>query len=197
MKTEEEDVPDRQRSLRATFNHSWRRLTEHERSVFRQLSVFRGGFTQRAAQVVVGASLHDLQTLVHKSLLSNSKAGRYDVHELMRQFAAEELDHSPDLAAAVRSRHSAYYCSFLHEHDPNWHNARQTETLAVVTAEADNAQAAWNWAVKHNGLAAPASRAIDSWGWYHEWRGRYTDGEVLWKEISRESRGPVQITIGS
>ena len=191
LKTEEEDVPDRQRSLRAAFNHSWRRLTENERSIFRQLSVFRGGFTHQAAQVVVGASLQDLQTLVHKSLLSNSKAGRYDVHELMRQFAAEELDHSPDLAAAVRSRHSAYYCAFLHEHDQDWHNVRQMDTLAVVTAEADNAQTAWRWAVSHNDWPHLLS-AIDSWGWYHEWRGRYTDGEVLWKEISRESRAPVR-----
>ncbi len=182
LKTEEGDVPDRQRSLRAAFNHSWRRLTEHERSVFCQLSVFRGGFTHQAAQEVVGAALQDLQTLVHKSMVSNSKAGRYDVHELMRQFAAEELNHSPDLAAAVRSRHSAYYCAFLHAHDPEWHNARQMNTLALVTAEADNAQTAWRWAVSHNDWPHLLS-AIDSWGWYHEWRGRYRDGGVFWKEI--------------
>ena len=186
LKTEEGDVPDRQRSLRAAFNHSWRRLSDNERSVFCQLSIFRGGFTHQAAQVVVGAALQDLQTLVHKSMLSNIKAGRYDVHELMRQFAAEELDHFPDLAAAVRSRHSAYYCSFLHARIQDWHNARQMNTLALVTAEADNAQTAWGWAVSHSDWPHLLS-AIDSWGWYHEWRGRYTDGRVLWEEVSRKA----------
>ncbi len=46
------DVPERQRSIRAVFDHSWDLLTEREREVFQQLSVFRGGFTRDAAQKI-------------------------------------------------------------------------------------------------------------------------------------------------
>ena len=37
------DLPERQRSLRAVFEHSWSLLTEAERSAMRCFSVFRGG----------------------------------------------------------------------------------------------------------------------------------------------------------
>ena len=41
------DVPERQQSMRAVFDSSWKLLDEGERKVYRQLSVFRGGFGAR------------------------------------------------------------------------------------------------------------------------------------------------------
>ena len=84
-------MPERQRSLRAAFNYAWRLLPEQERTAFQNLSTFRGGFTGQAAEAVAGAARRDLQGLVNKSLLALSADGRYDVHELLRQFAAEKL----------------------------------------------------------------------------------------------------------
>jgi len=49
LETDLRDVPERQRSMRAIFDHSWRLLTEREQKVFQALSVFRGGFTHQAA----------------------------------------------------------------------------------------------------------------------------------------------------
>ena len=45
-------LPARQRSMRATFDHTWKLLDERKRAVFQSLSVFRGAFTRRVAQVV-------------------------------------------------------------------------------------------------------------------------------------------------
>ena len=59
------DVPERQRSIRAVFDWSWRRLSAADRQIFAQLAVFRGGFTAEAAEAVVGASPHALRRLVH------------------------------------------------------------------------------------------------------------------------------------
>ena len=83
-----------------------------------------------------------------------SLEGRYDVHELLRQFAAEKLAAAPEVEAAVRDRHSAYYCNFLSERTDNWHTGRQLETLDAVTGEADNVQRAWLWAVDQRRLSA-------------------------------------------
>ena len=85
------DVPDRQHSLRAAFNYSWRMLPERERHIFQQLSIFRGVFTREAAQAITAASLQDLQGLVNKSMLTVVPEGRYEIHELLRQFGAEML----------------------------------------------------------------------------------------------------------
>lgn len=88
----EEALPTRQRTMRAIFEHSWQLLTRDEQGVFARLSIFRGGCTRPVAQQVTGGSLRELLSLVHKSLLvRDSASGRFTVHELLRQMAAEKL----------------------------------------------------------------------------------------------------------
>ena len=57
LSTEMRDVPERHRSIRAAFDHSWSLINDSEREVFMRLSVFRGGFARDAAYQVAGASL--------------------------------------------------------------------------------------------------------------------------------------------
>jgi predicted ATPase len=91
LATEMHDVPRRQRSIRAVFDHSWNDLSTAEQSSFKQLSVFRGGFNRLGAQEVAGATLRILSALINKSLLTRDDAGRFQIHELVRQYAAEKL----------------------------------------------------------------------------------------------------------
>ena len=86
------DVPLRHRSMTATFDHSWRLLSSNERSILRQLSVFRGGFTREAAHEVTGATVADLAGLADASWLRLGEHGRYQIHELTRQYCAEKLE---------------------------------------------------------------------------------------------------------
>ncbi len=60
LESELRDLPERQRSMRAIFAHSWQMLGEGERKIFMALSIFRGGFTREAGREVAGASLRDL-----------------------------------------------------------------------------------------------------------------------------------------
>ena len=48
LKTEFRDLPARQHSIRAVFETSWDHLVQNERTLFKALSVFRGGFTREA-----------------------------------------------------------------------------------------------------------------------------------------------------
>ncbi|MFN8371604.1 MAG: hypothetical protein U0694_01820 [Anaerolineae bacterium] len=81
-------------------------MTPDEQAVFMKMAVFRGGFTREAAQAVAGASLKTLMTLVNKSLLRrDASSGRYAVHELLRQYAAEQLQQLPDEQRATCDRH--------------------------------------------------------------------------------------------
>jgi predicted ATPase/DNA-binding CsgD family transcriptional regulator/Flp pilus assembly protein TadD len=180
LETDMHDAPERQRSLRAAFNHSWRLLSQQEQAVFARLSVFRGGFERQAAQTVAGASLRDLRSLLHKALLYRAPNGRYEIHELLRQFAAEKLAQAT--TQSVRDRHSAYYCTFLSERTEAWHTAQQLDILRAVTQEADNIRQAWQWALDH-GEWARLARAIDSWGEYHRWRGLLSDLDALCQAI--------------
>ena len=69
LETELQDLPERQRGMHSVFNHSWRLLSDQEQKILAALSVFRGGFTQEAAQKMAGASLRDLMALIEKSML--------------------------------------------------------------------------------------------------------------------------------
>jgi predicted ATPase len=141
------DAPARQRSMRAVFDYTWRLLGEREQALLAAISVFRGGFTQDAARAVAGASLRDLVTLVNRSLLNRTREGRYEIHELLRQYAAERLEVDPERAERARDAHCAFYASYLASRgDAIDRFGVQREVLL----EMDNVRAAWRWAVQRD-----------------------------------------------
>jgi DNA-binding SARP family transcriptional activator len=174
------DLPERQRSLRAVFEHSWTLLRPQEQAIFQQLSIFRGSFSREAAQAVTGATLTDLLALVNKFLLHRPPTGRYEVHELLRQFAAEKLARSPAVEETAHRRHSAFYVAFLGQREADLKGARQKETLAEIEAEGENIRAAWDWAVEQRQIE-PLDQALNGLGYFYEWRGRYPEGETAYR----------------
>src|SRR6266545_5842551 len=137
------DVPERHRSARAVFEHSWELLTTEEQALFKQLSVFRGGFTFQAAEHIAGATLGTLARLVDKSLLRAERDGRYDMHELLRQFAAEKLDADAGAEERTRERHSAFYLAWLQRKEPELKGRQQLHALDEVEREFENVRGAW------------------------------------------------------
>ena len=165
------DVPERHRSMRAVFDHSWTLLTEDQRDVFSKLSVFRGGFQRAAAQEVAGASLSTLSALLGKSFIYQLPSGRCEVHELLRQYAADRLAACPPEARRTRERHCRYYLAFLAQREGRLRGHDQQAALGELGAEIENVRAAWRWASEqgHAGLIASATDAL--WSFYvdHGW----------------------------
>lgn len=141
------DLPVRHRSMRAVFDHSWKLLTQEEKQVLVRLSVFRGGFRREAAEQVTEATLAVLSTLMTKSLIRRSGVGRYDLHDIIRQFAAEQFAERPEEQAETQTRHSVYYLTYFGQADGRLRSSAQRETLAELTTEMDNFRCAWGWAV--------------------------------------------------
>ena len=84
--------PERHRSLRAAIDQSWRLLTDEQRDAFcAAVRVPRRASIASAAVAVTGADLRLLSELVAKSLLRRPDFGRFELHELLRQYAAEQL----------------------------------------------------------------------------------------------------------
>src|SRR5262249_28359223 len=108
LETPARNVEPRHRTMRAAFAPTWNLLSEDERGVFMKLSVFRGGFTREAAEQVAGASLRVLLALVDKSLLRVDANGRFDVQELLRQFAADKLNEA-DGTVPTAAQHLQYF----------------------------------------------------------------------------------------
>ena len=125
LATTARNVPDRQRSIRAVFAHSWQLLTPIEQRTITQLAVFQGVFTRQAALEVAQAPLFVLASLINKSLLSYTPAGRYTLHPLVRQYAAEKLEHGE----ATHERHASFYGRFLQQQETRLSTAETTAAL--------------------------------------------------------------------
>jgi predicted ATPase/transcriptional regulator with XRE-family HTH domain len=166
------DAPARHRSIRAVFDHSWKLLSADEQRVMQQLSLFRGGFRREAAEQVAGATLPLLSALVNKSLLRRTKADRYELHELLRQYAAEKLQGEEQALTKTCARHSSYYLALLQQREQLLKSSRQNEVVTELAAEIDNIRLAWDWAVAHR-QGADILQAIGAWWWFYELRGTF------------------------
>jgi predicted ATPase/DNA-binding XRE family transcriptional regulator len=172
------DLPERHRSLRAVFSHSWELLNEAEQEAFARLSVFRGPFTREAAQVVAGASLPMLASLYDKSLMVHQPDGRYSLHELLRQFAAERLAAVQENESSARATYAAYYAAKLASWEQEIKSEHQVVVLLVIDGEVDNLRAAWDWMAAQHQVDNLRQAWFSVW-FYFETRWMYPAGLEL------------------
>jgi predicted ATPase/DNA-binding CsgD family transcriptional regulator len=180
LATRARNLPERHRSMRSVFDHSWQLMSEQDRVVFQKLSVFRGGFTREAAEVVAGASLPALARLIDQSLLRRSATGHYEIHELLRQYGAEQMA-ATGQTEAVQQAYIDYYLDLLRrlEHDIKAHN--QTTALDTIAANFENVRHSWHLAVHRHAQhltvqqeqMAALSGAVETLHWFADMRGHY------------------------
>lgn len=184
LETTGRDVPERQRSLRATFNYSWKLLNEDDRDTLARVSVFHGGFTRDAAQAVAGTSLRSLLALSSKSLLRrNAETGMFSLHEIIRQYAAEKLQEM-GLAEAVRLAHSDFYLNNLASRRPAFEGRGQLEAFRTQAAETENLLAAVAYAIEHKRTVALA-RSVHAYGLYAEFRSNRIEAQAFADPVMR------------
>jgi len=148
------NIPERHKSLRAVFAHSWKLLSSEERHVLCRLAVFRGGFQRQAAEQVAGATLPVLMSLLSKSLLLRRENGRFDLHALIRQCALERLQDSGDYEDTCH-QHLAYFVSLARDAHQGLRSAQQAEWFSRIEQEHNNIRTALEWAFTP---AAPPER---------------------------------------
>ncbi len=146
LETPHKAVETRHRSLRALFENTWARLSDHEQKLLMRLSVFRGGFDSDAALSVAQMSLPELAAMVNKSLISaNYRTNRYDIHQLLIQFIREKLSDHPDEEQQSLDAHCAYFVEFLYEREVQLRDSPQA--LLDIQINIDNVRTAWQHAL--------------------------------------------------
>jgi predicted ATPase/transcriptional regulator with XRE-family HTH domain len=174
LATSMRDIPERHRSIRATFDHSWNLLSDEEQQALCRLSVFRGGFDRQAAEHVAGASLLLLASLVAKSLVYRTDSGYYDLHQVIRQYSLSHLNDHP-CKIETYDCHCEYYLNFLHDREISLKNTAQQDAIRQLAGAIVNIRAAWSWAIGREKFdhLQQAGRAF---GWYFEITGLYQEG---------------------
>lgn len=198
LSTSHPDVPDRHRSLYAVCDYFWSRLSPDEQKILGRLSLFQGGFTASAALDVAGASVFFLSALLDRAFLqkvstSDENAAdteavhsgwRYEMHEVLRQFAAEKMETFPQARSAAMDRLARYYARFLEAHEDGLKDQRQEATLTAIRRDIDNVRAAWEWAVSHR-QATPVGRALRCLHRVYDFLSWYAEGERMFAEAAR------------
>ncbi|RPI78267.1 MAG: NACHT domain-containing protein, partial [Chloroflexi bacterium] len=182
------DVPERHRSMRAVFEHSWRQLTEPEKDIFSRLSVFQGSFEYEAAQKVAGADLFSLQAFTDKSLLRVSGSGRYIIHELLRQYLVEKLCDQCGTYNPVRDLHCDYFAEFMLRQERRLKGSEQKSALAEIDAELDNLRHAWSWAVEQE-KRDMLGKLIEGLFLYYQMRSLVREGLELFRKAIHRLEG--------
>ena len=135
------DLPERQRTLRATIEWSHDLLQPDERAAFRRLSVFRGSFTLESAEAITGADLDRFAALLDQSLLKPLGDDRFFMLETIGEYAREQLDRAGE-TPGYELRHAAYIATMseaLSQRDG-------AEAEGVLIAEASEIRAALAYA---------------------------------------------------
>lgn len=187
-------VPERQRTLRGAIAWSYDLLTEPERRLFPQVSIFRGGWTLEAAESIADHDhspvdvLDGLSSLLDKSLVRVAVPGqgesRFSMLETIREFGQDRLAASGELAA-VKQRHGEYFLSRAIASESHLTGDDQSTWLDDWDREQDNLRAALRWAVDTGRweLAQEASGAL--WRFWQQ-RGHLAEGRRWLDEVLAE-----------
>ena len=180
LESDRGDLPPRQRTLQAVFEHSWGLLDAHEQSLLAQISVFRGGFTRQAAGTVLQDATSGLYNLQYHALLRRDEKGRFHMHPLLRQLAGEKLGDpaTSELAAQAADRHSSYFAGFLESFAADLQRGAGQEVLQTILRDQANLRAAWGHAAQVGQWGAIAG-CLDGAHYFYQRMGLFGDEAAL------------------
>ncbi len=174
------DVPERHRSLWVVFTYSWNMLTAEEQQAMRQLSVFRNGFTREAAEAVANVSLPVLMKLIDHSFVRRVTGGtgrpRFEILEVLRLYAAEQLQQNPVEGGTIYGRHQDYFIQLLQQAESRLQSEEQRLALEQIGEEIENIRAAWRWALVQQNVAS-LNQGLSSLFDYYDMRSRFQEGQ--------------------
>ncbi len=187
LKSGARDAPDRHQTLREAIRWSYDLLTPSERTLFRRLSVFSGGFTMEAIEavctgdgVLIDEALDLLDSLVHKSLVvadvTPDGSARYRLLETLREFGREQLVEAGE-DEALRTRHRDWCVALAEEAAGAIWSPAMPVWLDVLEREHDNFRAALDWIASGATDPEPGLRIVGALWPFWDVRGHLREGQ--------------------
>jgi predicted ATPase/class 3 adenylate cyclase/Tfp pilus assembly protein PilF len=179
------DLPERQRTLRATIEWSHALLDEGEQMLFGRLAVFSGGRTLEAIEAICDAegdlpvdAFESVSSLLDKSLIRQEEGPsgdpRFVMLETIHEYAREKLEQSGE-AEEIRRAHAQYFLTLAEEAYPEFKGANQVEWIERLEVEHDNMRAALSWASERKEVELALRMGGALWGFWSV-RGYHSEG---------------------
>lgn len=140
-------APERHRTLRAVFDHSWQLLGERERDGLIRLGIFQGSFSRQTAAEVTGASILALASLVDKSFLRRAPDNRYEIHPVLSPYVVEKLTSDAGLLSEVQAAHARFFSDWLYIRSEELKGPAQLAALYALRLERQNIKTCLKWLV--------------------------------------------------
>ena len=182
LHTSSPDVPERHRSLRAAFDHSWRLLSEESRRTIGKLAVFRNGFSLPAAEIVANATPNMLASYVDKSILIRQSTGRFLIPETLRVYVLERVKSEPEEFENLLDAYSDYFSQYTINMMAKFASQQGGEAIKEIMLEAENIRSALNRTMDRCRWDIIA-KTIDPLMSYFEIQGRFREGLDIARSI--------------
>jgi predicted ATPase len=184
------DVPERQRTLHAAIDWSYRMLTPAEQRTFTRLGVFRSGIALDAAQAVVGPGLNadvfqTLAELADQSLLQSidlAAETRFTMLETIRQYADEMLARDAAERHATQQRHAAHFLALATASERELTGINQAAWLDRLDRETANLRAAFAVAADVGLVDEALIAAGAAWRFWQQ-RGHFTEARAIFDRL--------------
>lgn len=187
------DVPDRQQTMRAAIGWSHDLLSPEAQRLFRQVSVFVGGWTLDAVEAVYDQPadvLDGLSALVDHSLVRQVEQAdgspRYMMLETIREYGLEQLTELDD-SDGVRRRHAEYFMRTFEQAEVGLFGPDAAVWVERSKIEAGNLRGMLSWAIEYD--ADMALSLIQSIGTCWETLGYYSEAR-RWCDLALASTLP-------
>ncbi len=149
------DLPERQRSLRAVFLHSWGLLGQTERQALRRMAIFKNGANRTALRTVGEIGLAQIAQLIDKSFVQRSQQ-RYTIHPLILEYSFELLFASSEFPR-ILEQHAVFYLDQTAAEMPKIRGAEAVGAMQKIETDYNNVEAAWAWALEHQDFVRVAA----------------------------------------
>ncbi|HKS97884.1 MAG TPA: LuxR C-terminal-related transcriptional regulator [Rugosimonospora sp.] len=136
--------------LRAALDWSYELCDPEQRALWARLSVFAGGFDVPAAAAVCGDGYPQLESLVHKSILTrepDTRPARYRMLDTIRDYGAQRLAEQGQ-ADRLRRRHRDHYAALARRAEAAWTGPEQVRWYRELHREHRNVQAAIEYCLR-------------------------------------------------
>jgi predicted ATPase len=185
LRSSASDLPSRQKTLHDAITWSYDLLSADERTLFRRLAVFVGGWTLNAAEAIAGderlstSVLDLLSSLIDHSLVQRTEdvggEPRFAMLETVREYSEGLLEKSSEVTD-LRMRHAEYFTVFAEAVEPRLRTGDRAAWIPRMTAEYNNLRAALSWVVLERPDATIALRLAGALPWYWYFAGQFSEG---------------------
>ncbi|TFH11620.1 MAG: tetratricopeptide repeat protein [Candidatus Atribacteria bacterium] len=190
-----EDVALKHRAFVVVFEQAWNMLTEGAQVALRKLSTFRSSFTIEAAEYVTETSPSHLALLANRCLLKRIGPDRYEIHELLRQFASGKLGALQSEVERVHIRHAEHYLHAVGNWLQELIGPNQYATLERIGQDIGNIRSAFQHAAEI-GNAVLLNASCEGLFFYYDMRTQYEEAERIFLSAANayakhEDRDPI------